>query len=198
MVNAVSALVVHDLKNELGALEGTLSRLVHTLEPQTAAAAHQQCCALRERLVMYLTLYGADGPMRALMDDESPVALLEAAVARRGPTGEVRLLVGMEAEAPPYWYLDRRLVALALDAALHNALRFARQQVTMYARGEGSQMVLVVADDGPGLDPNRTSTDFCTGLGTTLCQAVARAHGGHVALFNRPEGGARFELWLAA
>jgi signal transduction histidine kinase len=197
MSASVAALVVHDLKNELGALEGALERLA--LQPDVGAAqlAHRQCRALREHLVMYLAVYGADGAMRAVPDDESPQALLEAIVAKRADTGGQRLQVLDHADTPPFWYFDRRLVTLALEAALHNATRFARSLVVLSARADAGQLVLVVDDDGPGLDAEHSAGDFNTGLGTTLCQAVAQAHGGRVALFNRPEGGARFELWLA-
>jgi signal transduction histidine kinase len=199
MATSVAALVVHDLKNELGALEGALERLALAPEPEAAREAHQQCRALREHLVMYLAVYGADGAMRAVPDDESPQDLLDALVAKRGqaPGAPTLLRLADAADLPPFWYFDRRLVAMALEAALHNALRFARSQVCLAARVEAGQLVLVVDDDGPGLDAEHSGGDFNTGLGTTLCQAVAQAHGGHVALFNRAEGGARFELWLA-
>lgn len=197
MASSVAALVVHDLKNELGALEGALERLALQPDPAAAQEAHRQCRALREHLVMYLAVYGADGAMRAVPDDESPQAVLEALVAKRAEASGPTLRVLCASEAPAFWYFDRRLVTLALEAALHNALRYARHEVCLGAREDAGQLVLVVDDDGPGLDAEHSGGDFNTGLGTTLCQAVAQAHGGHVALFNRPEGGARFELWLA-
>jgi signal transduction histidine kinase len=197
MASSVAALVVHDLKNELGALEGALERLAQQPDVAAAQDAHQQCRALREHLVMYLAVYGADGAMRAVPDDESPQALLEAIVAKRGGATGPALAVQTSAAAPAFWYFDRRLVTLALEAAVHNAQRYASRQVQLSAREDAGQLVLVVDDDGPGLDAEHSTGDFNTGMGTTLCQAVAQAHAGRVALFNRPEGGARFELWLA-
>ena len=175
MASSVAALVVHDLKNELGALEGTLERLA--LQPDATAAheAHQQCRALREHLVMYLAVYGADGAMRAVPDDESPQALLEAIVAKRDGTAGPALAVQHSPAAPAFWYFDRRLVTLALEAAVHNAQRYANRQVWLSAREECGQLVLVVDDDGPGLDAAHSAGGFNTGMGTTLCQAVAQA-----------------------
>jgi signal transduction histidine kinase len=92
---------------------------------------------------------------------------------------------------------------MALDAAVHNALGFAQRQVTLRVRAQDSHLVFSVEDDGAGLGNAKPAEPFATGLGTALCRTVARAHGtrradGGVRLFNRPQGGARFELWLAA
>ena len=121
-------------------------------------------------------------------------------MARRAPTLQARL--GACAEAPPFWYFDMRLVRLALDAALHNACRYARAVVTLDAVQRDGYLVLSVEDDGPGLAATAGAGDaWSTGLGTELCRSVARAHRsgervGSVALFDRPQGGARFELVL--
>ena len=57
--------------------------------------------------------------------------------------------------------------------------------------------------DEPDTQPQFLHDDShqATGLGTALCSAVAQAHRlgerrGWVRLDERPEGGARFELWL--
>lgn len=200
---SAAALVVHDLKNELGALEAALQQLALQPAAGAAAAAHRQCQNLRQRLVMYLTAYGAEGELRAVCDDESPADLLASAAARHAPHNSAVLVVtAASADAPPFAYFDRRLVAMALDAAMHNAMRFARHRITLGARKDSGHLVFSIDDDGPGLGPQHAADLHGTGLGTTLCRAVAHAHGtqradGGVVLANRAEGGARFELWLA-
>jgi signal transduction histidine kinase len=201
-----TALVVHDLKNELGALEGVLWRLAQAPQPAAAAAAHRQCVHLRQRLVMFLTLYGGGAGLRAHCEDESPAELLDAVRARHDeaaadPASARRVQVVPTGREPAFCYLDRRLVELALDAAMHNALRFARRRVWLSAAQEGAELILAVEDDGPGPDPSRPPDAGATGLGTTLCRAVARVHGqraadGGVRLAARAGGGARFELRL--
>lgn len=198
------ALVVHDLKNELGALEGALATLSDRPDRDGAAAAHRQCVRLRQRLVMFLTLYGGDGRLHAQCEDESPGEVLDLVRRRHDEAGAgVRVEVVPSGSEPPYWYLDRRLVELALDAALHNALRFARSRVWLSAAQAADELVFSVEDDGPGpaSEPDRTSDAGSTGLGTGLCAAVGRAHGstrpdGGVRLLHRRAGGARFELRL--
>jgi signal transduction histidine kinase len=208
MVSTGAALVVHDLKNELGALEAALDRLAAESDGATARLAQRQCRALRQRFVGYLTLYGHGEGLRAQCEDEAPLDLLRLVAARHAATEtEARVVVAEMPGAPAFWYFDRRLVGMAIDAALHNALRFARREVVLAAQLEAGHLVFSVEDDGPGLDPHAEPDAHATGLGTTLCRAVAACHGtrredGGVRLFNREgrdgrRGGARFELWLA-
>ena len=202
----LAALVVHDLKNALGMLEARLAALAEQPEPGPAREAHRLCADMRSRFTTFLTLYRHDGEMVAHCEDESPRDFLEG-LARRipRPAGAAPLSVGGCEQAPACWYFDFRLVRLALEAALHNAWRFARSAVVLDARQEGGCLVLSVDDDGPGLSAADPLGDAggAPGLGTELCRAVARAHAagdarqGGVRLFDRPAGGARFELWLA-
>lgn len=204
---STSALIVHDLKNELGALEASLQRLALRPVAGLAETAHRQCRRLRQRLVMYLSVYGGADELRPVRDDESPAELLAAIAARHAePDAGIEVVFRADPDAPACWYLDRRLVMMALDAALHNALRFARHRIELGLRVEESHLVITVDDDGPGLDPAVPLEQHGTGLGTILCRAVAQAHGTHradggVRLFNRGSRkvrrGARFELWLA-
>lgn len=198
-------LIAHDLKNALGSLESQLAALVDTPSAESAQAAHQHCMALRQQFIQFLTLYGNDGALRPYCEDESPHDTL-ASLARQGQarhlgrSGAPQVVLDPCSESPPYWYYDTRLVQMALDAALHNASRFAHSQITLSARQQQGFLVFQIDDDGPGLGAPDTSS-VSTGLGTQLCHAVAQAHRsgerqGRVVLRNRPEGGTRFELWL--
>lgn len=195
-----AALIVHDLKNALGSLEARLQAL--SLEPErvAAVAAHRECRALRQRLVGYLTVYGHDGPLQAHTQDESPLEVLQALCSRHVDDLPQPSL-SAPAAVPEQWHFDRHLVMLALEAALHNALRYARQHIELQARAEQGYLVFSVVDDGPGPAAAVDGADGTTGLGTALCRAVAHAHGNTrtdcgVRLYAHPDGGACFELWL--
>ncbi len=212
------ALIAHDLKNALGSLEAELGQLraraadaptltAGTQLAQATQQAHEHCQALREQFVQFLTLYGAQqGELRALCEDEAPQQLLEALAEgwRKRLAQEGRALsiaVETDPALPPCWYLDRRLLRLALDAAIHNATRFARHHVRLSATCDGPWLALHVDDDGPGLDHGPTDATHSTGLGRALGQAVAQAHvlgnrQGCSELVTRAEGGARFSMRL--
>jgi signal transduction histidine kinase len=198
-------LIAHDLKNALGALESELAALVDNPGTGMAERAHTHCAELRRQFVQFLTVYGSANALQAHCEDESPADLL-ASLCRAcqfqqlSQTKAPKVSIKASQAEPAYWYFDRRLTQMALDAALHNACRFAHGLVTLSLRQEDAYLVFAIDDDGPGLgalDPSRHST----GLGTELCRTVAQVHRcgerhGHVRLLNKPEGGARFELWL--
>lgn len=196
------ALLIHDIKNQLGVLEAELASLEAQPHQALAHKAHQHCSQLRQRLVAYLTVYGSsDKQLRAHAEDESPGDFLHSLLKVDSRPDGAPLRVVDSGTMPPFWYFDARLVRLALEAALHNAWRFARSEVLISCTQHEQWLIFAIEDDGPGLgsiDPQARSS---TGLGMELCSAVARAHRlqdrcGKALLLPRPGGGTRFELQL--
>jgi signal transduction histidine kinase len=100
-----------------------------------------------------------------------------------------------------------RMVANLLD----NAVRHATTAVSVGLRDDGAIALLVVDDDGPGvppadrlrafeaftrLDEARTPGTGGAGLGLAIVREIAVAHGGSVAIDDRPGGGARVVVTL--
>jgi two-component system NtrC family sensor kinase len=78
-----------------------------------------------------------------------------------------------------------------------------RLQVCLWR--EGNEVVVQFADNGPGLrDPERVFDPFYTtkqvgkgtGLGLSATYGVIQDHKGQITCYNRPEGGAVFEIRL--
>ena len=205
MDTASFALIAHDLKNALGSLENELAVMIDDPSPVLAHSAHMRCMELRRQFVQFLTVYGSATALQAHCEDESPSAVLSSLyrfsqIRHLSLPNAPKVAIKVDQTEPAYWYFDSRLVQMALDAAMHNASRFANSLVTLSLRQDNGYLVFVIDDDGPGLgalDPS----DSSTGLGTELCRSVASAHRcgerhGQVKLMNGPNGGARFELWL--
>lgn len=202
------ALIAHDLKNALGGLEAELSQLIDEPTPVMAQRAHLHCSELRRQFIQFLTLYGArTNGLSALCEDESPRELLEALqrvwrVKLQMEGSPVLIEVSEPSRAPAFWYFDHRLVQLALDAAIHNAVRFARSKVWLDVRERDGWLVWSVRDDGTGLGSAEPSHANATGLGTALSEAVAQVHShadrtGHISLAASPSGvGAEFTMAL--
>ena len=197
----LAAIIIHDIKNSLGVLEGELRRLSDDVP--RVQQAHVTCLALQEKLIAFLTLYKADSQgLRAQVDAVSPQDFLQSLVREQAVAraqGAITLVVD-ETDMPIIGFFDEHLVALALEAALQNASRFARTRIALGCRNhpEGG-VVFSVREDGPGIGTQEKKPS--TGLGMDLCNAIATAHNketrqGEARLSNHPEGGAIFELCL--
>lgn len=203
------ALIAHDLKNALGGLEGELADMIDDPTPVMAQRAHLHCAELRRQFIQFLTLYGArtDG-LHPLCEDESPEEMLQALQRiwstklqmQDSPIQITTRTSGMDTP-PAFWYFDHRLVRLALDAAIHNAVRFASSEVRLSVAQADGCLVWTVHDDGPGLSTEDPGQDHATGLGTALAEAVAAAHthrgrSGHIHLGHSPGQGTTFTMVL--
>lgn len=205
-MNALADAVAHDVKNRLAILGEELARLRGlSLSPQAqahVAVASEQATQVTAKLVELLTVQKAvgSGGLRAAVHEELPELFLADVHAAALPLagGRVELLRRVD-NAPSFWFFDQHLVRLALDSALHNALRFAASRITLGCRREGELLCFYVHDDGPGVQTQGCETS--TGLGRALCDEVARAHRnggrqGYSSLRNHHNGGALYELHL--
>jgi signal transduction histidine kinase len=107
--------------------------------------------------------------------------------------------------ADPVW------LGLAVEALIENAVHFTEDggTITIAGRVTGDRCLVVVADDGVGVDPDDLEHVFerfwhrippsgpmGSGLGLAMARATARAWGGDVSVRNVASGGACFELAL--
>lgn len=115
---------------------------------------------------------------------------------------------------------DSNLLHRALDNLLSNAIKFSPKEsriwlsvqpvpVQSQPECEAKQVIIQVADEGPGIKPelqqqifNKYETGAAIagvsqiGLGLSFCKMVAEAHGGRIYVKNNCPQGARFVLEL--
>jgi two-component system sensor histidine kinase KdpD len=105
----------------------------------------------------------------------------------------------------PLVLVDYGLFEQVLVNLLDNAARYAPEgsTITVRVRREGDQVLLIVADQGPGIPrsarnrvferfyrlPDTSGTSTGTGLGLAICHAVVAAHSGRIWIENGPEPG---------
>lgn len=107
----------------------------------------------------------------------------------------------------PLVLFDGVLIEQVLINLLENAIKYtpADQPIDIAARAEGKQVLVEVADRGPGIAPadlERVFEKFYrgpshrglrgAGLGLPICRSILQVHGGRIWAEQRPGGGTRF------
>jgi two-component system sensor histidine kinase KdpD len=110
----------------------------------------------------------------------------------------------------PLVKMDFVLIEQALNNLLHNAANYTPPGTTVEIKASpaADEMIISVADHGPGLPPESLPHVFekfyrvpgapagGTGLGLSIVKGLVEAHGGRVEARNRPGGGAEFSVCL--
>ena len=110
---------------------------------------------------------------------------------RRQPGPAIQL--ELEDEVAPEPLRDREILRVAQEA-LHNSLRHARAaNVAVRLRREDGSLLLEVADDGVGFDPDAAGLR-ATHLGLTSMEERARRLGGRLEILSAPGAGTTVRL----
>ncbi|MFD5827541.1 sensor histidine kinase [Lentzea sp. NPDC060358] len=102
---------------------------------------------------------------------------------------------------------DPDMIGRAVENLIGNAIQHGHQpgaDAVVHVTVGGGRVV--VADEGPGLDPEAarralqrfSGTGTSTGLGLHLVQRITHAHGGTLGIYRSETGGAVFEIALSA
>ena len=190
-----AGVVSHDLRNPLEVARGRAELARDECDSEHLAAverAHDRMTALIDDL---LTLAREGDPVT----DAEPVDLgrVVGSCWRTVDTRDATL----RAAADGMVLADEGRLKQLLENLLRNAIEHGGDDVTV-AIGTLPDG-FYVADDGPGIDPDRrgdvfeaghTTSESGTGFGLRIVEQVADAHGWSVRAVESEEGGARFEI----
>lgn len=209
-----NATIAHELRTPLTILKGRLQGMIDgVFEPDEPAlqALVLQVDGLARLVEDLRTVTLADSghldlriePIRLAGQIEQMAALMVHDLGAAGFTLQLQL-ADLTVEA------DATRVRQALLALVTNARRYAiRGTITITLTARDDMVVLGVADEGPGLepemmprifdpfvrgDPARSREHGGNGLGLSVVRAIMEAHGGRLAYRPAPGGGALFEM----
>lgn len=205
----------HELRTPLTILQGELEladrpgRTVDELR-ETLRIAREEALRLGRLAEDLLLLARSDSDGLNLRRHQTDVAaVVEQSVARferRDPDRAVAIEIQSDVNLTVD--LDPDRFRQAIDNLIDNALRHAPDGSTIEVRIEsrGSEIACMVRDRGPGFPPDfieramdrfakpTSQNDGGAGLGLSIVQSVAIAHGGHAWVANRAVGGAEAGL----
>jgi len=192
------ASTVHDMKNSISVLSGTLENLL--VQSQGAAQdnpaypqmAHMlyQTRRLNDNLIQLLALYKQVGKPGYPFDPHT----IQVRELVEQLAGSQRVLlqskrIALESEFPPdlIWTLDEDLVLGVLAHAINNAVRYTHDKVRLRIAENDGMLEIRIEDNGIGFPPSMLEAgtlvgqgiNFLTnssGLGLYFASEVARSH----------------------
>ena len=202
----------HELRSPIATLS-TAGELAATADPERRAALlatmNTEIDRLRGLVENLMTLARADARDLAVRRAEVDLDDLVAEEVRRlRLTREVAVTAVIE---PVRVIGDQQRLGQAIRNLVDNAARHAATSVRLALTSSGSDAIIRVDDDGPGvpvadreriferfvrLDEARTRDQGGSGLGLAIARTTLQAHDGDVAVVDGPDGWCRFELRL--
>jgi two-component system, OmpR family, sensor histidine kinase KdpD len=216
--NALLSAVSHDLRTPLTAITGAASAALEGEARIDAVTRRELLESIRDeaerlnRLVNnLLDVTRLESGSLQLRREWIPVEeLVGVALARlAAPLRERKVTARLPEDLPPV-HVDGLLVEQVFINLIENATKHtpAGQPIDVEARREGNEVVVEIADRGPGLPPGQEQKIFDkfygvgagsgAGLGLTISRAIVEAHGGRIGGQPRPGGGALFRFSLPA
>ncbi len=211
------AVVAHDLRNPLSAIEMTAGGIAKAPAPPKNLGERveliQSASERMRRMIDDLLDIGAiqAGHLRIVRQHEAAVGIIEEAVRTSAGVAEARGIIltsgGGDAGTLD---CDRGRILQVVGNLLSNALQMtpAGGAVTATVVDDPAGVRFTVQDGGPGIPPEDVKLIFDAyhragtakyrgmGLGLAISKGIVEAHGGRITAGNAPEGGARFSFTL--
>jgi two-component system sensor histidine kinase CpxA len=119
--------------------------------------------------------------------------------------------VNLMAHSALFVLVDPQLIASAIENVLRNGLRYAVKAVNVELKQDGSNVIILINDDGPGIAEPQLKEIFSpfyreslsrnrqsggVGLGLAIAQQAVLAHAGHISAKNSQPSGLLVEIHL--
>jgi signal transduction histidine kinase len=204
-LGSMAAGLLHELRNPLA----SMTIYLDLLRPLAGEGEGQEIldraiveAARLDRFLQDFQVFAGLRPLRREWVDAAEI--LDAAMEGLVPPAGVRLERRLDGESIAL-HVDRGLMAHAVRNLIVNALEAVAPQgfVQVELRREPQSVVLEVTDSGPGVaedqverifDPLFTTKPAGTGLGLTIVERVAEAHGASLEVRNTAPAGASFSI----
>lgn len=219
--SALLSSISHDLRTPLASMIGsasTLKSMSDRLSAESRDSLLDSVLGEGERLDRYIrnlldmTKLG-HGTLKIERDWIALTDILSSALRR---TRNLLSDVQVEKEVPealPLLFVHPALIEQALVNVLENAAKFAPAGSTLSIRARtlGSEMIITISDEGPGIPENQRSQVFDmfftggegdrgphgSGLGLAICHGMVAAHGGRIQALTGPNNrGTTIEIAL--
>ncbi|MCA9794706.1 MAG: hybrid sensor histidine kinase/response regulator [Candidatus Eremiobacteraeota bacterium] len=222
--NHLLGMAAHDLRNPLGVITGYAKILGRgMLGPLT-----------QQQTEVSQLIYSAGSRMLALLNDLLDISQIESGHLQlsirevnprelfqesvklncyRAIAKQIELIEQIVEPVPESIRVDPGKMQQVFENLLSNAVKFSHSNTTVTARmrAESEQLLVEVADQGPGIPPDEvdrlfepfsrtsvraTAGEKSTGLGLAIVKRIVEGHGGKIEVDSRLGEGTTFTVWL--
>lgn len=202
-VTTFASHVSHELKSPLTSIEGAVELLKDDIGDGRMTDAERQRF-LDNILADAKRLTAITKRLRELALAENAltggVSDLQSAIAdlhRQYPA----LDIGADGDIDVSLQISAENLQIVLSHLIDNALHHGATQIDLVARKDVDRLNLIIQDNGSGISPSNRARIFDsffttrrdtggTGMGLSITRAMLTAHGGSIALLDRPNGAA--------
>ena len=217
--------VSHDLRTPLATITGAASSLLEQALPPTTAreltqSIYDEADRLNRLVSNLLEMTRLESGAVQVKKEWQPLDEVIGTALARTERQLAQHPVAVSLPADLLAPIDGVLIEQVLINLLENAARYTPPgspiSIRAFAKNDDlvamsgiKQVVIEVADSGPGIDPGdeakifekfyrvaNTNSGHGAGLGLAIAEGITRAHGGHISVANKPDGGAVFRLVL--
>lgn len=211
----LTQLIVHDLKSPLGAIVPNAQFIVQQSDAVVVAEAASEIALAADRMnrmvLDVLDVSRSEGELplsRSPTDVRELLHIVQSQFAARAAITNVHLHI---TDGPTLTAsLDRQLMLRVFDNLIDNAIKYGRSRIDIDATTVDDTVVIVIADDGPGIPPADRRRIFARnqrlrihehhessssrGLGLCFCALAIGAHGGTITVDDNVPHGSRFRI----
>lgn len=219
--SAIIASSVHDMKNSLcmllGSLDEIMTRCNATSCPSLKGFSHLQYEGNRvnNSLIQLLSLYRIENGQYSLNLTENDLdeCLEECFLESKGLLELKGIATQLHCDEDLLWYFDRNLIVGMLNSVINNSYKYTKSIIKITATIENNYLVISVEDDGNGYpeamlhggtehEPGIDYKSGSTGLGLYFAKILARLHEnkgkkGYITTTNTGiDNGGKFSIFL--
>ncbi len=190
----VLASSVHDMKNSLGMLLGSLEEVINESQgesdeqKQRFSVLQYEATRINTELVQLLSLYRFQHQCQSVKIEENFIYdTIEDQLARNDMLFKTQgIEFSVDCHPDLVWYYDDDLIGSVVHNVLVNGTRYAKQKMQLTAKIEDECLVIEIADDGQGfpagmidaasLDSDAHQDGNSTQLGLFFAAKIAHLH----------------------
>jgi two-component system, OmpR family, sensor histidine kinase SenX3 len=219
--STVLASSIHDMKNSLSLLLGTLSQVTQQCQPGSCKSSSQfsqlqyEGKRVNDHLVQLLALYRIDNSQYFVNTTENDVSefLDEITLEHQDMLAYRNINFDIDCEDGIYGFFDRDLISGVITNIINNLYVYSKDRMQIQVETQNKYLVIHIKDNGKGYPDNMlcsteqeqkgiSFSSGSTGLGLYFAAKAAEMHknknrNGYISISNHGiDGGGCFSIYL--